>query len=430
MEYGEDENKSKLKLGAGYVTKQRDYEIEAYSIFTGSTEIAGSINNLFVEENFFNVESNPNGLFYAPDFIPINVNKYDASISTLSGYVSNEFEPIDKLKLIAGIRAEHYLQNYTGINQNGELFRNIEVLDNLDFFPTINAIYALNDNTNLRASFSQTIARPSFKEASFATIIDPLSSRTFIGGFFPDIDVETGGEIWDGNLVSTDIQNYDLRYETFRERGQNVSVSAFYKSFKNPIEIIQYVQAANNFQPRNVGDGRVIGLEVEFLKYLGAFESKLGGLAVRGNITVTESSIEMSETEFNSRVNNARDGEVINRQRDMAGQSPYILNGGFSYKTTSGNLELGAFYNVKGRTLQFVGIADRPDVFTRPFHSFNLTGNYKFGDEGRFRLSGKIDNILGSKRESVFESFGAQDQLFSSLDPGTSVSLSLSYRLR
>ena len=32
MEYGEDENKSKLKLGAGYVTKQRDYELSLIHI--------------------------------------------------------------------------------------------------------------------------------------------------------------------------------------------------------------------------------------------------------------------------------------------------------------------------------------------------------------------------------------------------------------
>ena len=430
MEYNMNEKISKLKLGTGYVTKSRDYEIESYSIFTGNADVTDNVNNLFTAENFFNVETNPNGLYYSPDFIPINVNKYDASINTFSGYISNEFEPINNLKLITGIRAEHYIQDYTGINQNGEQFFNVEVLDNLDFFPTVNAIYALNDNTNFRASFSQTIARPSFKEASFATIIDPLSGRTFIGGFFPDIDVATGEQIWDGNLVSTDIQNYDVRYETYRERGQNLSVSLFYKDFKNPIEIVQYVQATNNFQPRNVGDGSVLGLEVEFLKYLGAFESKLGGLAVRGNVTIAESSIEMSDTEFTSRVNNARDGEEISRQRDMSGQAPFIFNGGFTYKTVSGDLEFGAFYNVKGKTLQYVGIADRPDVFSKPFHSFNLTGNYRFGPESRFGLSGKIDNILGSKRESVFESFNADDQLFSRLDPGTSVSLSLSYRLK
>ena len=138
----------------------------------------------------------------------------------------------------------------------------------------------------------------------------------------------------------------------------------------------------------------------------------------------------MSETEFTSRVNNARDGEVISRTRDMSGQAPYIINGGFSYKTVSGQLEFGAFYNVRGRTLEFVGIADRPDVYTRPFHSLNLTGSYKFGVDDKYGLGFKVDNLLQSKRESVFESFGSEDQLFSSLAPGTNFSVSLSYKIR
>ncbi len=430
IDYTLKEQKAKLKFGGGYITKNRQYSIETFSIFPGNSEITENVNDLFREENFFNAESNILGLFYNPDFVPFNVNEYDATINTANLFVSNEFEPIENLKVIAGLRAEHYNQFYTGVNQSGDRFNNELVLDDLDLFPSLNATYVLNDNSSIKGSFSQTIARPSFKEASFATIIDPLSGRTFIGGFFPDIDVETGEEIWDGQLRSTSIQNYDLRFETYRNRGQNISLSVFYKSFQNPIEIVQYVQAANNFQPRNVGDGRVAGVEVEFLKYLGAFESKLGGLAVRGNVTLTQSQIEMSETEFTSRVNNARDGEVISRTRDMSGQAPYIINGGFSYKTVSGQLEFGAFYNVRGRTLEFVGIADRPDVYTRPFHSLNLTGSYKFGVDDKYGLGFKVDNLLQSKRESVFESFGSEDQLFSSLTPGTNFSVSLSYKIR
>ena len=281
----------------------------------------------------------------------------------------------------------------------------------------------------MRSSFSKTIARPSFKEASFATIIDPLSGRTFIGGFFPDVDVATGTQVWDGNLRSTDIYNYDVRLELYKERGQNVSISGFYKSFVNPIEIVQYVQATNNFQPRNVGDGRVVGVELEFFKYLGDFESRLGNLGINGNVTLASSSIEMSETEFTSRVNNARVGEEVSNTREMAGQAPYIINAGISYKTRSNNIEIGTFYNVKGETLQYVGIADRPDVFSRPFHSLNISGSYTFGNDDRLKARFKVDNLLSSDRESVFQSFNTDDQLFSSLSPNRSISLSISYNI-
>jgi TonB-dependent receptor len=418
--------KSKLKFGGGYTYKQRDYEINNFGIFVGRTEVTENPNTLFNPDNFFSLE-NTTGLYYQPNWLPVNVNQFDANTTTIAGYVSNEFTPFDKLKTVIGVRLESFNQKYTGVNQSGAQFDNQEVIDELNFFPTLNLIYSATENSNLRLSATQTIARPSFKEASFATIIDPLSGRTFIGGFFPDIDVATGEEIWDGNLRSTNIINLDLRYEYFQTGGQNISLSAFYKAFENPIEIIQYVQAANNFQPRNVGNGQVLGLELEFRKRLGNDNNLLSRLTVNGNVTVTQSEIEMSETEFLSRQRNARDGEEINDTRDMAGQAPYLVNAGLSYAADNG-LELGFYYNVQGRTLQFVGIADRPDIYTVPFHSLNFSSNYNLGDRDQYRISLKADNILRSKRESVFESFNAQDQIFTSLAPQTTFSASIAYR--
>ncbi len=422
------DEKAKLKVGGGYTFKKRDYEINGFSIFTGNTEVTDDPNTIFQSDNFFNRE-NTEGLYYAPQFIPNNANAFESQVQNIAAYVSNEFTPVDKLKAIVGVRMESYVQNYSGRNQSNQVFDNEEVLNDLDLFPTLNLIYAVKENHNLRASFTRTIARPSFKEASFATIIDPISGRTFIGGFFSDIDVETGEEIWDGNLTKTNINNFDLRYEMYQGGGQNISLSAFYKTFENPIEIVQYVQATNNFQPRNVGNGQVLGVELEFKKSLGSVDSKLNAFSVNGNITVTESSVKMNETERRSRINNARDGEEIGDSRDMAGQAPYIVNAGLSYNGRDNGLELGMFYNVQGRTLQYVGIADRPDVYSVPFQSLNFSANYTFGMDKKFRAGLKVNNILNSARESVFESFNAEDQIFSSIRPQTSIGMSLSYRL-
>jgi hypothetical protein len=424
--YGLDNKRAVLKLGGSYTFKQRDYEIQNFAIFPGNTEITSDPNILFQEQNFFDRE-NLTGLYYSPQFIPNNVNKYDANVNAFGIYVSNEFSPIDKFKAVLGVRYESFKQKYSGINQSKEVFDNVTVLDDSNIFPTANLIYSLTENTNLRASFTKTIARPSFKEASYATIIDPISGRTFIGGFFPDIDVTTGEQIWDGNLESTNISNMDLRYEYFQSGDQNISLSTFYKGFKNPIEIVQYVQAANNFQPRNVGDGKVLGVEVEFRKNIGTLESS--NFAINGNVTVTKSEIEMSETEFRSRQANARDGEVIDNIRDMAGQAPYIINGGISYNNSKQTFEAGIFYNVQGRTLQFVGVADRPDIYSKPFQSLNFTASYDFGPTDNIKIGVKAENILGSKRESVFQSFNTNDKLFTSLSPQRSFSLSLSYKI-
>lgn len=424
-----NDNESKLKFGGGYTYKDRSFIVQNFQFSANGIDVTENPDDILDDSNLWSPE-NPNGVTYDPLFIPRNTNQYDANVNSAAAYVSAELTPIDKMRAIIGVRTENYVQRYTGEDQTGNFVLDNEVvLDDLDFFPSVNLIYNLVESQNLRFSYSNTIARPSLKEASFANIFDPLSGRTFIGGFFPDVDVSTGETIWDGDLKSTKISNYDMRWESFQKGGQTFSVSGFYKTFQNPIEIVQYVQIANNFQPRNVGDGTILGAEVEARKNLGFISSTFEALSFNTNITVIDSKIDMNPTEYKSRVDNARDGETISSTRAMAGQAPYIINAGLSYQGYDNFLDAGIFYNVQGSTLQFVGIADRPDVFTVPFNSLNVNVSKGFGEDGKMNLSLKVTNLLDSKRELEFESFGAQNQLFSTLDPGRTFKLSFSYRI-
>ena len=422
-------NDAKLKAGSSYYIKDRSYEIQNFQIRTNGIELTGDANEIFRPDNIWSSE-NKSGTTYDPTFIPVNPNKYSSDISNIAGYLSVEIEPINRLKAVLGVRYENYVQRYTGVNQEGDSFDDAKVLDNQDFFPTANLIYSLAEKQNLRFSFTRTVARPSFKEASFATIIDPVSGRSFIGSFFPDINVATGEVIWDGNLQQTDISNVDLRYEIFGDRGDMMSVSTFYKGFTNPIEMVQYIQAANNFQPRNVGDATVLGAELEIVKNLGILSPSLSDFKFNTNITFVQSSVDMSETEYQSRLENARDGQTIERTRAMAGQAPYLVNAGLSYKNPTGKYEVGAFYNVQGKTLRYVGIADRPDVYTMPFHSLNINGNYSFGDEDQYNVGVKVSNLLGDTNDEVFSSFGTEDRFFTRINPNTAFSVKFKYSIK
>jgi hypothetical protein len=323
---------------------------------------------------------------------------------------------------------ENYVQRYTGTNQSGTIVLNDDiVLDEIDFFPTVNLIYSLKEKQNLRLSASRTIARPSFKELSYAEILDPITGRTFIGGLFQEVTNGGSEVIWDGNLTPTRINNFDLRWELFQERGQMFSVSAFYKSFDRPIEIVQFLSDAGSFQPRNVGDGQVVGLEFEFRKNLAFLSSELENFNWNTNVTVTESTIEMSESEFRSRQLSAREGEVVNNTRSMAGQAPYIINTGLAYQSFVTGWEAGIFYNVQGPTLNFVGFGNQTDNFTVPFHSLNLNINKTFGADERIQAGFGIQNMLNDKRELIFQSYGANDQIFTSLAPGVKMNFRVSF---
>lgn len=427
--YSFKEKTAKLKFGVNAVMKERDFEIQNFQIYTNGTEITGNPDDIFRTENLWSTE-NPNGVTYDPQFIPFNPNKFNSSSTNFGGYVSNEMYVTKKLKTIVGVRVEKFDLLYSGRNQSGETFSNRNMFDELKFFPTANLVFEYSEKQNIRLSYARTVARPSFKEASFATILDPISGRTFIGGFFRDINVQTGDVIWDGNLVSTDIDNIDLRWELFLEEGQLFSVSSFYKRFTNPIEIVQYVQAAGNFQPRNVGDGSILGFEFELQKNLGFISDKISAIMFNVNATYAHSQIEMSESELISRQLTAREGEVVDNTRPMAGQAPYIINAGLSYKSPKSKMEAGFFYNVQGRTLRFVGVADRPDVYTVPFHSLNFNFNMPFGEDDRFSIGCKVNNLLNSVRQEVFSAFNADDQIFTQLNPGTSFGVRFGYQMR
>lgn len=428
-------NKSELKFGGAYTYKERDFEILKYAInIRGDIPLTGDPNEIFAPENLWPYNGDAGeGTTYEAAFFPNNANQFNSNVQYAAAYVSGNISLSESFKANLGVRAENYIQKYTGANQQRtKVLNNDEVLNDLQFFPAVNLIYNLNEKQNLRFSYSKTIARPSFKELSYAEIFDPVSGRTFIGGLFPETDDYSGTEYWDGNLTSTDIQNIDLRWELFMEKAQTVSISGFYKHFTRPIEMVQYVKQEGAFQPRNVGDGQVFGIEFEFRKNLGFISNSLENLSISSNVSYIESSIRLSKTEYESRVANARTSQKIEKYREMAGQSPYIINAGLAYdggeKGFWKGFEAGFYYNVQGTTLQYVGIADRPDIYTLPFHSLNFNSSKSFGKEQHLNLGFKVQNILNSKDEAVFRSYEATDQYFTRLEKGISFIFSLTYK--
>ncbi|MGB6036175.1 MAG: TonB-dependent receptor, partial [Cryomorphaceae bacterium] len=359
-----------------------------------------------------------------------NPNEYQSNVLNTAFYISNEMNLLPRLKTILGLRAENYVQRHTGRDiafasgdvENGNNLDNEKVLDSFDLFPSVNLIYSLTEDQNLRASYTRTIARPSFKEISFAQIIDPLTNRIFNGSLFPY-------PTWDGNLVETYVNNIDLRWELFQDRGQLFSVSGFYKQFQNPIELVRIpaAQTTTEFQPRNVGNGRLYGVELEVRKSLEFIAEGLRDFNVNGNVTFVYSEIDMTSIEFNARKTYEKEGQNIDDTRQMAGQAPYVVNAGLGYSNPDNGWQAGVFYNVMGPSLQIVGTGLYPDVFSEPFHSLNASLSKKLGEEGNTSLTVRVSNILNDRRESFFQSYEAAEQPFTTLNPGVEFSVGVSH---
>ena len=405
---------AKLKFGGGMTYKFRDFELDYY-IFTSTNPVVpnGQANNLLLTENIWTPETQA-GTHLVFGNLYQSANSYEGEQRIYSGYFSNEFELIENLKSVVGIRTELFQSYYTGQNQSGsQVFYNEKIIDNFDIYPSANLILSLNENSNLRSSFSKTTARPSFKEASRAQIYDAISDRLFIGNL---------------DLKPSYIDNLDMRYEIFGDKGDIIAFSGFYKTFKDPIELTFFASAPNQLTARNLGAAKVYGAEFEIRKPLNIISDDVRKWRFSLNASLIKSSLEMFEDEYNNRLNAARDGESISRTRDLQGQSPFLINSNIEFLNEETGFQYGLFYNVQGRTLEVVGTGIVPDVYTVPFHSLNFNLKKFLDDDGKSSISIKAKNILNSKKESVYESFNISDEIWTSRMQGTEISIGYSLK--
>jgi len=405
---------TKLKFGGAYTYKFRDFSIDdfTFNISGDDSFIAdGNVDNLLASENLWNPTTDSGThLVFGDQFNPNDAYEGEQIIGAT--YFSAEFNLSEKLITVFGVRSEFFNSYYTGQN-NSSVYDNESILDAFDLFPSANLIYELTDNTNLRSSYSRTTARPSFKEASVAQIFDPITNRLFIGSI---------------NLTPTYVNNFDLRYERFGEVGQMFAVSGFYKDFKDPIEQAFFLQAPTQLTVDNLGNAKVYGVELEVRQRLGFISEGLNNLKFNANVSFIKSELTMSDDEFESRRLAARNGERIDRERNLQGQAPFLLNFGLDYNNSDIGLQTSLFFNVQGETLEVVGIGLVPDVYTKPFEGLNFTLNKSFGENKRSFIDLKVSNILGSDRESAYQSYGTQDQIFSLRSPGTEFSLGYTFK--
>lgn len=405
---------AKLIFGGGYTYKERDFGIDNYRIrIQGgqAQELYGDADGLLQPGNLWNVNTK-RGSYIEGNFEPANT--YNSIQTVAAAFISEEFQITEKLKSILGLRMEKFDLYYTGQNNFGDIVYDEEkVLDKADFFPSLNLIYGVNDASNARFSYARTTARPSFKEASITQIFDPLSSTTFNGNI---------------DLQPTYIDNFDVRYERFGSNSQMFAVSGFFKNFVDPIEMTYFLSASDQFQPRNLGNAIVYGLEFEMRNDFEFISESLRDLSFNMNFSLIQSSLEMGDDELEARRLSLRDGEKLEDTRELQGQSPYLINVGLNYGNEDNGWQTGLFYNVQGETLEVVGTGDVPDVYTMPFNSLNFTLSKSFGKNLSSNINFGIKNILNDDIESHYQSYKAEDEVFTKLTPGRGFTLGYAYK--
>ncbi len=152
---------------------------------------------------------------------------YDANERIYAGYLQNVIS-FGKLRLQTGVRFD---AADTGFTANQFTAQNpgspTKVFQSTGYFnalPSVQAQYQIEKNTNLRANYSQGIARPNIGDLVPTTIVDPNATPR------PGL-VQEGNP----NLKPTKANNYDLLAEHFFQPLGILQAGFFYKQLSNPI---------------------------------------------------------------------------------------------------------------------------------------------------------------------------------------------------
>lgn len=403
---------SKVKFGLTNNVKNRDFSVfeYVYNVPIGNVSLNGDPNQIS-NEYLFDATTGQGFTLYGQ---PQESNAFNATMNVAAAYAMNEYPVTRRLTAIYGVRVEKAVMFYSGENTQGVVFDNEKVLDELNVLPSLNLVYRATSDINVRLAGTRTLARPSFKEKSLAEIVDPITGRTFIGNI---------------DLQQTEVTNFDLRFEKFMKRGELISVSGFYKNFKNPIEIVAFQpESPNNFTPRNAVSANVLGAEFELKKSLQDFG--LRNFFVATNLSYILSEVQMTQQEIEGKTNELRDGQTLGETREMQGQAPYIVNFGLNYESKAEGINANLSYNVQGPKLAIVGIGRLADVYTESFHSLNFKASCRFLSDDKAQLSLSVDNILADDRLQVYRNYEAQDQIFTQLLPQRTFKVGFSYKIK
>ena len=358
---------------------------------------------------------------------------YDGTRTTGAGYAMADFGVTAKLRAILGARVEYnqtevyaadtpFLRDRLFIGRDAELSEadlraRLEQIaaaggeqlygqfEATDVLPSASFVYALSDDTNLRATYGRTVALPTFREIAPYSDFRLRENLTFTGNV---------------DLVRTTVNNMDLRWEWFARPGEIFAASVFAKQFNDPIELTYNVQALNpEIQPRNVDNAFVAGAELEARRRLDVLPGLLGNLEVGGNLTVVTSSVSITEAEQQRR----GDGQTT---RQLAGQSPYVVNLDLGYADDRLGLTAGLFYNVFGERLYAVSVGGVPDLFEQPRQVVDFVATQRLPRGFTLKLAAK--NLLNDPF-LIRHEFGGQDYVTNRYTYGRTFSAGISYSL-
>jgi len=332
---------------------------------------------------------------------------YTAKENTYAGYLMFDL-PYKKLRTIAGLRYEYNEQLVNGFQRVTGNPINVNQTNN-NVLPSINLSYSLTEESNLRASATQTVSRPELREIAPFAYIDFVTGSELAGN--PDLEQSL-------------IQNYDLRYELFPAAGEIAAMSLFYKHFDQPIERV-IVPTITGPVPQytfaNAINGAInYGMELEVRKKLNFISRSLKDFTLNCNLTLVNSQVDLEGLQ----------SAVSDKTRRLQGQSPYTVNVGLYYDNYDLGLNANFLYNEFGDKISEVGGTGFNDIYEqgRPVFDFSIAKTFLTNFEGKFTIRDILDEDVIFTQKFNLDSGEEVEKVIRRETVGTNFGLSLSYR--
>jgi TonB-dependent receptor len=215
-------------------------------------------------------------------------DSYKAGLDVSAAYAEADLEVIPYVRTTVGVRYEDAQETVRTFDRFGTSGARPVDLENQYWLPSALVTWNFAADLQLRLGYSETIARPQFRELAQSAFFDPESDRSY------------RGNRW---LMDSEFTNYDARLEYYMGRDAFVTLAAFHKEIENPIEETLFETSTFEYETTfiNSPGATLSGGEFEFRKY---FQSPLQmrWLAERDwllafNYTYTKSELQVDPTD-------------------------------------------------------------------------------------------------------------------------------------
>jgi hypothetical protein len=374
--FGNPTNREPNRIKAGFYgeSRNRDYSARFYGyqrVGNVSAEITGQpISTIFSAQNV----TGQNGGFSLLDGTK-SIDSYQGINTYAAGYVTGDLNIGPKTNVTLGFRGEFNNQTLR-VAENG-LRQDIVNRSLISPLPSINFIYKLNDEQNVRLAYSTTVNRPELRELAAFSYFD--------FNFLANVR---------GNpaLKTATVQNVDAKYEFYPTPNELISITGFYKQFSNPIEtFLLPISSGLDYTFINAESARNFGVEIEVRKSFPAADSKfLQNLQLVGNVSFISSRITLGQSvegpDLSGKVSKYDLTNITAVERPLASQSPYLINTGIYYADYKTGWQANLLYNVAGPRIFAVGNQGNPTVFEMPRNVVDLNLAKTFNKQIEIRL--------------------------------------------